>query len=260
MPARSPFRTARAALFAAVCVTLALTGHVMASGTPVAWWAPAGAGLVLAVVAWAAAGRERGIAAIGTGLLLAQAALHTLFMWAQRAPAGVSLTSDQIEAQWLRMLLCDDGTAPAHGTHRGSAAEILAAMGLDPALAANPPAFGPGHGASGPGHAAGLQPAAHAAMNHGSGNTMLLLHAAAALLTAVWLWRGERALHRAASLITLPLRGAVALFLAWSRPTVAPWPSPRRAPRAAEEPVAAPWFRTPVRRRGPPWGLAVLGT
>ncbi|MGR7002133.1 hypothetical protein ACU686_35835 [Yinghuangia aomiensis] len=36
------------------------------------------------------AGRERGIAAIGTGLLVAQAALHTLFMWAQRAPAGAS--------------------------------------------------------------------------------------------------------------------------------------------------------------------------
>ncbi|MGR7002134.1 hypothetical protein ACU686_35840 [Yinghuangia aomiensis] len=98
-------------------------------------------------------------------------------------------------------------------------------------------------------------------MNHGSGSTMLLLHAAAALLTAVWLWRGERALHRAATLITLaaPRRRRPVPGLEPTHGRTVAEPAPRTA-SVAEEPVAAPWFLAPVRRRGPPWGPAVLGT
>ncbi|MFF8843819.1 hypothetical protein ACF08N_14035 [Streptomyces sp. NPDC015127] len=77
--ARSPMRALRAALFAAVAVTLAAVGHssqsahdIPASGLLAAFGVTAAAG-------WCAAGRRRGAASLGAGLLAVQGALHLLF-------------------------------------------------------------------------------------------------------------------------------------------------------------------------------------
>ncbi|TDB89812.1 hypothetical protein [Actinomadura sp. 7K534] len=78
-PAPNPvFRPARAVVFATVCVTLAVTGHVLAAGTVPAWSAAAGFFLVLGVTL-VLAGHERSLATILGGLLGGQFALHTLF-------------------------------------------------------------------------------------------------------------------------------------------------------------------------------------
>ncbi|GAA0247102.1 hypothetical protein GCM10009527_049630 [Actinomadura nitritigenes] len=78
-PRQPAFRTARAVVFATVCVTLATLGHDLASHEPVPGWAVlAGFGGALAVAA-ALAGHERSLPTIMGGLLGGQFALHTLF-------------------------------------------------------------------------------------------------------------------------------------------------------------------------------------
>ncbi|HEU5026301.1 MAG TPA: hypothetical protein VFV01_15395 [Spirillospora sp.] len=78
-PRQPVFRTARAVVFATVCVTLATLGHDLASHDPVPGWAVlAGFGAVLAVTL-ALAGHERSLPTITGGLLGGQFALHTLF-------------------------------------------------------------------------------------------------------------------------------------------------------------------------------------
>ena len=72
------FRTPRAVVFATVCVTLAIVGHVLAAGTVPAWAAVAGFCAVLGVTL-VLAGHERSLATILGGLLGGQFALHTLF-------------------------------------------------------------------------------------------------------------------------------------------------------------------------------------
>ncbi|MFA1541463.1 MFS transporter [Actinomadura monticuli] len=79
------FRIARAVVFATVCVTLAVLGHVLAGGDAVPGWAGmTGFGAVLGV-SLMLAGHERSLATILGGLLGGQFALHTLFT--QAAPA-----------------------------------------------------------------------------------------------------------------------------------------------------------------------------
>lgn len=78
-PRQPAFRTARAVVFATVCVALATLGHDLASHEPVPGWAVlAGFGAALAV-AVALAGHERSLPTIMGGLLGGQFALHTLF-------------------------------------------------------------------------------------------------------------------------------------------------------------------------------------
>ncbi|MGW0662785.1 hypothetical protein [Streptodolium elevatio] len=284
MPAWSRLRAVRAALFAAVCVTLAVSGHVFMSDSPVPWWAPAAATPVLTALAWAAAGRERGLPAIGVALVGAQSVLHGLFGWAQQAAAAGSgaattgsaahagSTARQIEAAWLRVLLCnEDVPAPAGATR--SAARLLDQMGLDPALAAVPPGQGPLGGSgfgtgSGAGTGTGLgtgSGAAHdistAAAAHGShaasvlpthgGAGMLLAHLAAGIGSALWLWRGDRALFDLFHLLASRTRCLGALIRAWLRWGEPAFPQvPCVRPRTARAP-ARPLFR-PLSRRGPP--------
>ncbi|MGI5324250.1 hypothetical protein [Actinomadura nitritigenes] len=78
-PGQPALRTARAVVFATVCVALATLGHDLASHDPVPGWAVlAGFGGALAV-ALALAGHERSLPTIMGGLLGGQFALHTLF-------------------------------------------------------------------------------------------------------------------------------------------------------------------------------------
>ncbi|MEU6985207.1 hypothetical protein ABZ946_17535 [Streptomyces sp. NPDC046324] len=80
-------RGVRAALFAAVCVLLTATGHVLMSGAPVPGWTAAVAFGATGGVAWCLADRERGLLSVTAATVVVQAALHSLFSLAQSAAA-----------------------------------------------------------------------------------------------------------------------------------------------------------------------------
>ncbi|WP_330176149.1 hypothetical protein OG875_23205 [Streptomyces sp. NBC_01498] len=86
--ARSPMRASRAAILAAVCVTLAAVGHSSMSAHETPPGVPLVAFVVVAALAWLAAGRRRGIRFIGPAVLTAQAALHVTFSAAGAHGAG----------------------------------------------------------------------------------------------------------------------------------------------------------------------------
>ncbi|MFB7154710.1 hypothetical protein [Streptomyces virginiae] len=83
-------------MFAALCVLLAATGHMLMSGTAVPWWAlPVGFGAASAT-AWSLAGRERGILPVTGAAVVVQAVLHSAFSLAQSlaGPAPESARSE----------------------------------------------------------------------------------------------------------------------------------------------------------------------
>ncbi|GAA2868648.1 hypothetical protein GCM10010517_28500 [Streptosporangium fragile] len=89
MRARLPLRLTRAAAFSAVCVALAVLGHVAAGGSGPAAWAVVTGGSAVTAAAVLLAGRERSAVTISTGLSALQLLLHELF--ALGDPAGTSL-------------------------------------------------------------------------------------------------------------------------------------------------------------------------
>ncbi|WBQ03432.1 hypothetical protein [Kribbella sp. CA-293567] len=77
------YRAARATLFAVVCVSLTTLGHVLMSGTPLPWWAVAGAFGSVWACGWWLAGYERDIASITAVTVAAQAVLHQGFTFTE---------------------------------------------------------------------------------------------------------------------------------------------------------------------------------
>ncbi|WP_203872301.1 MFS transporter [Planomonospora parontospora] len=107
MLALLPLRLTRAAVFSAVCVTLAALGHVAAGGSgPEPWALAAGAAAVVALSV-SLAGRERSAGTVTAVLTGAQAVLHELFALGG-GPAAPSLAGhlhDRGLGQSLGMLL-----------------------------------------------------------------------------------------------------------------------------------------------------------
>ncbi|MEU8204937.1 MFS transporter [Streptosporangium sp. NPDC049046] len=89
MRARLPLRLMRAAAFSAVCLALAVLGHVAAGGSVPGPWAVAAAGASVTAMATLLAGRERSAVAIGAGLATLQLSLHEVF--ALGDATGISL-------------------------------------------------------------------------------------------------------------------------------------------------------------------------
>ena len=87
-PPHPGFRTARAVVFATVCITLATGGHALAAGTPVPMWAALAGFCAVLGVTLMLAGHERSLATILGGLLGGQFALHTLFASATTTAAA----------------------------------------------------------------------------------------------------------------------------------------------------------------------------
>ncbi|MER6914210.1 hypothetical protein ABT354_21265 [Streptomyces sp. NPDC000594] len=81
--ARSPLRALRAALFAAICISLAALGHSYTSGHDLPGSALLPAFPVTWALAWVAARRRRGTVTLGLGLLAAQGGLHLYLARAQ---------------------------------------------------------------------------------------------------------------------------------------------------------------------------------
>ncbi len=84
-PVSPVLRVTRATIFAAICVLLSAIGHVEASRHAVGPSALLLAFAATSAVSWAVADRQRGIFAIGGGLLGLQVALH---LWFGVASAG----------------------------------------------------------------------------------------------------------------------------------------------------------------------------
>ncbi|MFK4066481.1 hypothetical protein [Streptomyces sp. NPDC029674] len=199
------FRLARAAMFAAVCVVATALGHAVMSGATLPWWAVGYAFAATVAAAWWLTGRERGAVAVTGATVAAQLCLHELFGLAQRVsvPAGGSGPPDAAPGH------PDDGmnhlnhampaTVPPAGTGSSGAGSSDASM-----YASAMPDEGVSHWVM-------------SVFGH-SGSGMFLAHVVAALICALWLWRGEAAVFRTgralAAAVFVPLRFVLTVLLA----------------------------------------------
>lgn len=224
MSARPPFRLARAAVFAAVCVVVTALGHVLMSGDTLPVWAVAAAFAGTTAAAWWITGRERGALVVTGATLVAQLGLHMAFRFAEAtvAPVAGSATGGKPGMR-------DMDAGPMSGAAMGHMHH-----GAD-AMSAATPSMGhlpwPWAGPGGPG--------------------MATAHLLAALICGLWLWRGERAAFRLgralAALLFVPLVLALRVLGAGATPLPA-WPS---APAIARR-LRGVLLRHVILRRGPP--------
>ncbi|MFI0977936.1 hypothetical protein ACH4SP_13175 [Streptomyces sp. NPDC021093] len=261
-------RLARAAVFAAVCVVLSATGHVLGSTATVPWWTLAVAFTVVFALAAPLAGRTRSLPSITFALTAGQLGLHALFGLGQNHAAAPTGGDQGPLGPLAANLMCGGGT----GLDEAQAREVLATAGLGPAPGAHPghglpPSYdaygdlGTGGGQGGAGTAADCL---HSLVPN---LPMLLGHVLAALATGWLLRHGDLALRRlgrlsaygaeevAAGALVRSLRAALTLVHALLSGLLGvPSGGPRTVPAA---------FRTPVRlegralqhsvsRRGPP--------
>ncbi|MET8685460.1 hypothetical protein ABZV77_14690 [Streptomyces sp. NPDC004732] len=231
------FRLARAAMFAAVCVVATGLGHAVMSGAALPWWALGYAFAATVAAAWWLTGRERGAVAVIGATVAAQLCLHELFGLAQRM-AGPTAGGGAVGAA---RGYPDDGMN--HLNH--------------PMPMTAPPS---GAGSSGGSSAASMHAAAmpDEGMSHWimsvfghSGFGMFLAHVAAALICALWLWRGEAAVFRTgralAAAVFVPLRFVLAAVVAALPPT-----PPHVAALVPVPRLRGVLLQHVVSRRGPP--------
>ncbi|MFD7785818.1 hypothetical protein ACFV4Q_22400 [Streptomyces nojiriensis] len=239
------FRALRAAMFAALCVLLAATGHLLMSGAAVPWWALSVAFPGTAATAWALAGRERGLLAVTTAAVAVQAVLHTGFSLSQSlvGPAAATgsgqMTSMSSMSSMVRMPqppAAGMPEAPAHLHHalHGSADAASAVTG-----AAGGPLPGGLH------DAAAMSPFG-----------MLAAHLLAAVMCGLWLAHGERAVFRVVRAVAVRLWTPLRLLLRTAVPAHRP---PVRIRRRHRNRAPRRLFLVhAITSRGPPAGTAVL--
>ncbi|MFG2640679.1 hypothetical protein ACGFYP_06850 [Streptomyces sp. NPDC048370] len=197
-------------MFAAACVLLTATGHVLMSDTSVPGWALAAAFAATGGAAWCLAGRERGPVGITAAAVAVQGALHTCFSLAQAGTASAP-------GSWLSYLTSGaSGPASATTTWTGTGTGTATTVGAHSSHAA----MGHDHMAHDP---MGLAPMSGHDMADMSPSGMLAAHLLAALLCGLWLAHGERAAFRV-------LRALAALLLAPLR-LVLRLPAPPHRPR-----------------------------
>ncbi len=235
-------RALRAAMFAALCVLLAATGHLLMSGAPVPWWALSVAFPGTAATAWALAGRERGLLAVTAAAVAVQAVLHAGFTLAQSlvgpaAPTGSGQMSSM--APMAGMARPPGVGIPQAGAHTHHA--MHGATDTVSALA----------GATGGPLPAGVHEAG--AM---SATGMTAAHLLAAVLCGLWLAHGERAVFRVVRAVAGRLWTPLRLLLRTSVPTHRP-PVRIRRRRRSRAPRRL-FLVHAITSRGPPAGIAVL--
>lgn len=248
-------RLLRAAVFAAVCVVLSGTGHVLAACAAVPWWTLALGFLGVLAVTLPFAGRQRSLPAIAAALAGGQLALHVLFGLGQRQhlAVGVGPQADDALIRTAAKLVCGAG---ASSLSPADAHRIITTAGLDPAAAQS----AAGSHAAHAGHLAepaGLWPSL----------PMVLGHLLAALVTGWLLRRGDLALLKLSGLsaqgaadvadaaLVRSLRAALVLVraLVAGLPALpAGGPRPARTDDDPPPPAAADALLHTVIRRGPP--------
>ncbi|MFE5852499.1 hypothetical protein ACFQ61_04660 [Streptomyces sp. NPDC056500] len=246
-------RLLRAAVFTAVCVVLAATGHALASGATVPGWTVV-AGLVgVFALVMPFTGRVRSLPAVAGALGGGQLALHLLFGVGQHR-LSLAPTADDVFVKMAAKLVCGAGGASLSPT---DAHRIVTTAGLAP----------PSHGAG-----------SHVVENTVAQPSflpslaMLLGHLLAALVTGWLLRHGDLALGRLVRLSSgagqemarvarlCPLRAALALVRALCAGLVREQGPAVRGPRAADDRPAdltAETLQHTVIRRGPPARLVL---
>ncbi|MDN0199390.1 hypothetical protein [Streptomyces sp. S.PNR 29] len=256
-------RILRAAVFAAVCVVLAATGHALASCATVPLWTVGAGFLGTIVVAAPLTGRERSLPATAALLAVGQTVLHTLFGLGQHGTAAVQSTGAVSKASLVEQaarLMC--GTSAAE-ISPAQARKILTDAQLYPA-----PSAGAAH------HPAdAMSTTAGSSVSLLPSLPMLLGHVLAAIAAGWLLRRGDLALARLVELsaqsahtvaegaLVRSLRGALALVRALHTGLPAALGSDPHLPRTALP--APPRPRTTalqhtVIRRGPPASALTL--
>ncbi|MFJ7590640.1 hypothetical protein ACIQZO_25300 [Streptomyces sp. NPDC097617] len=227
-------------MFAALCVLLAATGHLLMSGAAVPWWALAVAFPAAGATAWALAGRERGLLAVTAAAVAVQTALHTAFTLAQSfLPAAATAGSGQMSRPPPGGGM-PEAAAPVHHGMHGTAD---AASALTVTIGASGASGGPLPG--GMHEAAGMSPTG-----------MLAAHLLAAVLCGLWLAHGERAAFRVLRAVACRLRTPLRLLLRTAVPARRPSVRVRRS-RAHRAPRRL-FLVHAITSRGPPAGTAVL--
>ncbi|MFJ9823047.1 hypothetical protein ACIRSU_01575 [Streptomyces sp. NPDC101160] len=236
-------RGVRAAMFAAVCVLLAATGHLLMSGQDLPAPALGLAFMGTLAVAWVLAGRERGLLAVTTATVAVQSALHAVFSWYQQDSVMPMPHMQAGQAETGHADMVHTGMGRASMGHMSMAHEAVGQISA-------------GHMSLG--HPAMDQAAvAHDMTDMSSSFGMLSAHLLAALLSGLWMAYGERAVFRLVRALPLGLFRPLRLLLA------AVVPVPSQAPRL--RPVRAGDERAPgqlllahsVISRGPPRAVAV---
>ncbi|UNZ18484.1 hypothetical protein [Streptomyces sp. 891-h] len=275
MTAGADLRLLRAAVFAAVCVTVSAAGHLLAAEAVLPFGTLAlGFGCVF-VVAAALAGRERSLPGIAGLLGSGQIVLHLVFSMGaagQHTSAGAAGHGSGGLRALAGTLLCNDA---ARRLSEAEARRVVARAGLDPHTAAAGSTGGAAQQAAHAGHQAVtgalpstpldcLREAARAAAGMCE-LPMLFGHLCAAVLLGWMLRRGEAALWRLVRLscdaasaaeelvAALALRTASALVRALHTELL-PW-APARPfldrPDDEKAPTALLLAHS-VHRRGPP--------
>ncbi|MFJ7198056.1 MULTISPECIES: hypothetical protein [unclassified Streptomyces] len=263
-------RAVRTAMFAIVSVTLAATGHVLMSESPVPFWVLAAGFLAIAAPGWWFAARERGPWLV-TGLAVAtQSVLHSAFTAAQTSLGSLATSSP---ARFFADNPCsadgstyasragtcisatgDTGGLDATGMDHSAAMEHMA--GMDHSGAMNHMAAMDGMDHSGAmDHMGSMGHLGHD-MAEMSSTGMLTAHLLAALVCGLWLAQGERAAFQV-------LRAVAGRLLRPLHPLLtAPLPPPRRRLRPSRGlsdrlPQGLRCARA-LDRRGPPAVLAAF--
>jgi hypothetical protein len=220
---RPRLRALRAALFAALCVTLSSTSHVLMSHTPLPLTVVGGAfGGVFALAYLLGGRRERGFWPIAGLMVPLELAVDTLFTAGQQAcygPAGGPVTG----SWWSfhETFLCSGGqVGPQLSAVPGGATAAQMPSTVLPWL-------------------------------------LLAVHVSVGLLASWWLRRGEAALHRVLrSVAAAAFRPLLLAAAARTGLTAAPR-RVRPAARTSAGPLAARPLLHSVVRRGPPVPVAV---
>ncbi|MFE6852946.1 hypothetical protein ACFVDH_19400 [Streptomyces sp. NPDC057674] len=218
-------RGVRAAMFAAVCVLLAATGHILMSGQGVPAWTLSVAFAATVSATWFLAGRERGLLAVTTASVVVQSALHTAFSWSQTTAVPAATASmDDVHAAHAHMA----HAAMGHGDMSASAGMLSQA------------------------------PAGHDMTDVSSSLGMLSAHLLAALLSGLWMAFGEQAAFRLLLATSLRLFRPLRPLLASFAPVVRNRPRFRPVRAGDERTPRRLLLAHSLISRGPPQALAVL--
>ncbi|WP_102923517.1 hypothetical protein [Streptomyces noursei] len=121
-------RLLRAAVFAAVCLTLSAAGHQLAVGSAPPVWADGIGFLTVLVLGYLLSARERSLLGIGGAMLTTQGTLHLAFDAAQSPARRFTATSTPTVMHATRMMAHPHPMAHAAAAH--TAAALLASWWL----------------------------------------------------------------------------------------------------------------------------------
>ncbi|MGW3322842.1 hypothetical protein [Streptomyces virginiae] len=226
-------------MFAALCVLLAATGHLLMSGAPVPWWALSVAFPGTAATAWALAGRERGLLAVTTAAVAVQAVLHAGFTLSQSLVGPAAPTGSARMPSMAGMARPPGVGMPEAGAHAHHAVHGATDTASSLTSATGGPLPVGVH------EAGAMSPAG-----------MLAAHLLAAVLCGLWLAHGERAVFRVVRAVAGRLWTPLRLLLRTAVPAHRP---PVRVRRRRRNRAPRRLFLVhAITSRGPPAGTAVL--